>query len=310
MGEWVGVDVWIESDWEAFAVDYQVGPPCDTLFSEGAMASYRRVFTFLWQLKRVEHSLTAIWRKHCTTARLLQTLHRDPAMHTCHLLRHEMVHFVYNLQYYLMFEVVECASLELSERLSSASDLDGLLAAHGHFLSSIVQKLMLRPEDESTAHALKALFESVLKFAKAQDQLYMSLLEQKAAARQHADAAQASAKKGRWGAQGAVSDTLLGRVVVESRFREEVVTRGGLTLHPSSFTLHPSPFTLHPSPFILHPSPCILHPSPSPPPLTPHPSPQCVPAGTSYFLLPTITPLSPPMCASMRFITIALTTRH
>ena len=33
----------------------------------------------------------------------------DRSMHGCHLLRNEMIHFVYNLQYYLMFEVLECS---------------------------------------------------------------------------------------------------------------------------------------------------------------------------------------------------------
>ena len=96
--------------WDAFALDYRVGAPCDTIFSTSALASYRRLFTFLWQLKRVEHSLTAVWRKHCTASRLLSTLHRDPTMHGCYVLRNEMVHLIYNLQYYLMFEVNECAS--------------------------------------------------------------------------------------------------------------------------------------------------------------------------------------------------------
>ena len=36
---------------------------------------------------------------------LLRGLRADPLMHACHTLRHEMIHFVYNLQYYLMFEV-------------------------------------------------------------------------------------------------------------------------------------------------------------------------------------------------------------
>ena len=75
------------------------------VLSADAMVQYRQVFTLLWRLKRVEHSLTALWQKHGTTAHLLRGLRADPLMHACHTLRHEMIHFVYNLQYYLMFEV-------------------------------------------------------------------------------------------------------------------------------------------------------------------------------------------------------------
>ena len=77
--------------WEAFTLDYACGPPCDVVLSASAMAAYRRAFTFLWRLKRVEYSLTAAWRKHCTTARLLPQLHVDPTMNRCYKLRNEMV---------------------------------------------------------------------------------------------------------------------------------------------------------------------------------------------------------------------------
>lgn len=166
------------SGWEAFALDYQLGAPCDAIFSVRALAEYRRIFTFLWRLKRVEHSLSAVWRKHCTTARLLaRVLGRDPTMHGCYLLRNEMVHFVYNLQYYLMFEVIEGASLQLAAKLAAASSLDDLLSAHSHFLASIVQKAMLRDVDEEMAHALKELFDTILRFARAQERLSMTRLE-------------------------------------------------------------------------------------------------------------------------------------
>ena len=93
------------SGWDAFSLDYRVEPPVSVVLSADAMVQYRQVFTLLWRLKRVEHSLTALWQKHGTTAHLLRGLRADPLMHACHTLRHEMIHFVYNLQYYLMFEV-------------------------------------------------------------------------------------------------------------------------------------------------------------------------------------------------------------
>lgn len=199
-----------------------MGEPCNAIFSAAALAAYRRLFTFLWRLKRVEHSLTAVWRKHCTASRLLSTLHRDPTMHGCYVLRNEMVHFVYNLQYYLMFEVIECASLELHKQLEAATDLDGLLAAHGHYLSSITQKAMLSAEDEAMHRALVALFDSILAFARVQDQLYMSLLEQKAAAREHAAIIAASERAGAFASRGDLTAAQLGEVVVESRFEEQL----------------------------------------------------------------------------------------
>lgn len=155
-------------------------------------------------------------------AHVLRLLRGDKSMHGCHLLRNEMIHFVYNLQYYLMFEVIECESLVLHERLHAATDLDGLLAAHGQFLASLTQKAMLSAEDEPMHRALVALFDAILAFARVQDQLYMSLLEQKAAAREHAAAIAASAARGTFAARGEVSAAQMGELVVEARFEEQL----------------------------------------------------------------------------------------
>lgn len=51
----------------------------------------------------------------------------------------------------------------------------------------------------------------------------MSLLEQKAAARQHAAAVSSSARSGGWGAVGAVTEAQLGGVTIESRLTEQLL---------------------------------------------------------------------------------------
>ena len=196
--------------WDAFCLDYVIGSPCNVVLSDGAMRLYRQTSTFLWRLKRVEHSLTAVWRKHCTTARLVRNMHKDETMHRCYLLRNDMVHLVSNLQYYLMFEVIECACVALDDALSQASDIEQVLSAHDTFLVDIERKAMLRREDEEMALALKALFESILLFARSQDMFYMSLLEQKAARKTHMAAARdTSDAVGLWGGGVAVEPRLV-----------------------------------------------------------------------------------------------------
>jgi len=169
------------------------------------MMQYRQVFTFLWRLKRVEHSLTAVWRKHGTAARLMHSLHGDALMHRCHCLRNEMIHFVYNLQYYLMFEVLECSWEELMRQISTATQLDTVIGAHRTFLQAVVEKALLSAENAALYSSLKGLFETILHFSKAQDLLYICLLEHKAMARQHAAAAAANTAQGRWGCSGDVA---------------------------------------------------------------------------------------------------------
>ena len=38
------------SGWDAFCLDYAVGPPVDAVLTEGAMKAYRQASTFLWRL--------------------------------------------------------------------------------------------------------------------------------------------------------------------------------------------------------------------------------------------------------------------
>jgi len=212
--------------WDAFSLDYRAGPPISAIFSSTAMAQYREVFCFLWRLKRVEHYLTAIWRKHGTAARLAQAQRADLLMHRCHCLRNEMIHFVCNLQYYLMFEVLECSWHEMMEQMASASDLDSLISAHNSFLEAVIQKALLGSENAEVSKCLKALFETVLQFCKAQDVLYMHVLEQKAASRQQAAAAAANTSKGRWGCSGmaaAARLTAAAALPVKPHFREQLL---------------------------------------------------------------------------------------
>ena len=244
------------SGWDAFSLDYRVEPPVSVALSADAMVQYRQVFTLLWRLKRVEHSLTALWQKHGTTAHLLRGLRADPLMHACHTLRHEMIHFVYNLQYYLMFEVrararwgvtptpqishaptpihlYRCSSArgtrckrasrrrrrprrgDRRARRLPAGPREQVLVARSRTRRSSVRarspSASLRPPSLTAASfgpsppgALSQIFEAILSFCKAQDELYLALLEHKAAARQHAAAVQEQTAAGRWGCEGSL----------------------------------------------------------------------------------------------------------
>ena len=98
--------------------------------------------------------------------------------------------------------MIQCSWEGLVAALAAASDLDGLIGAHSAFLSAVVQKAMLGPENAPLLEALDALFETILRFAKSQELLYIHLLEQRAAAKQMAAAAAANTAAGGWGAAG------------------------------------------------------------------------------------------------------------
>ncbi|RUP51935.1 gamma-tubulin complex component protein, partial [Jimgerdemannia flammicorona] len=55
--------------WDVFTLDYHVDSPINTVFTPQAMHQYLKLFNFLWRLKRVEHTLSAAWRRMVTSGR-------------------------------------------------------------------------------------------------------------------------------------------------------------------------------------------------------------------------------------------------
>ena len=68
-------------------------------------------------------------------------------------------------------------------QITTATQLDTVIDAHRCFLQAVVEKALLSAENTALYSCLKALFETILHFSKAQDLLYMCLLEHKAAGR-------------------------------------------------------------------------------------------------------------------------------
>ena len=122
--------------WDIFSLEYHIkNSPIEVMLyardKRGdnkfwGSAGYRRIFAFLWKLKRVEYMLSRTWRRHVTAYRRLSRLQRalarrerlyrgagvsaQPAigaltvLHRSHLFRNQMIHFASNLQNYVMFE--------------------------------------------------------------------------------------------------------------------------------------------------------------------------------------------------------------
>jgi gamma-tubulin complex component 3 len=170
-----------ETGWDVFSLRYATSAPLDVVFTPEAESKYLRVFTFLWRLKRVEVSLNATWQT--MKPNVAASLERDgvagPAgaalaaeLRRCHTLRGEMHHFVSNLQYYVMFEVLEGSWDAFTRELNDADDLDALVQAHDTFLDAVTRKSLLSPASQLLAHTLGAIFDAILRFRAFADRLY------------------------------------------------------------------------------------------------------------------------------------------
>lgn len=133
--------------WDCFTLEYKIDAPVDVVVSDWGNRQYLKVFNFLWRIKRVEFALSSTWRKVTTGSRgVLQTRRRNvqETWRTTRGFLTEMVHFVGQLQYYILFEVIESSWTELQDRLHREdATLDDVITAHTKYLNSITHKGLL-----------------------------------------------------------------------------------------------------------------------------------------------------------------------
>ncbi|KAJ1971653.1 Microtubule-nucleating Tub4p (gamma-tubulin) complex component [Dimargaris xerosporica] len=176
-----GLDIKSPSDlgWDAFELRYTFPAPISYFFPPATLRPYSRLFVFLWKLKSVEHQLTTLWRKltiNARTLRGLSSLRRE--IHHCHGVTGEMIHFVNQLQYFILYEIIEKAWTQFMHRIDKGiTDLDILVSAHQHFLLSISSILVSSKQDY--IRALKKLFQDILQFKAIAEQLYDYALTEK-----------------------------------------------------------------------------------------------------------------------------------
>ncbi len=133
--------------WDCFTLEYKVDAPIDVIITPDGSREYLKVFNFLWRIRRVEYGLGTTWRRCMTGARGILANVTDKVgkdWRGAHCCLAEMIHFVSQLQYYILFEVIQSSWDELEAAVSkSDSTLDDLIGAHARYLQAITHKGLL-----------------------------------------------------------------------------------------------------------------------------------------------------------------------
>lgn len=136
-----------EIGWDSFTLEYKISPPCDVVITQWASIQYLKVFNLLWRIKRVEFSLSTVWRRCMTGSRGVLSSVEDKVdgdWKRARCVIAEMVHFVNQLQYYILFEVIEASWDQLHMAMNKRdSTLDELIEAHKKYINSITHKGLL-----------------------------------------------------------------------------------------------------------------------------------------------------------------------
>lgn len=136
--------------WDCFTLDYKIDAPLDVVVTDWGTRQYLKVFNFLWRIKRVEFVLLSTWRQCMTGSRRVLQSPNPAVVHTWKSARGvlaEMIHFVGQLQYYILFEVIESSWGELQKRIQKEDcTLDDVIEAHRRYLQDITHKGLLGPK--------------------------------------------------------------------------------------------------------------------------------------------------------------------
>ncbi|XP_064473706.1 gamma-tubulin complex component 3-like isoform X2 [Ornithodoros turicata] len=169
-----------DTGWDAFSLYYHVDGPIGTVFTPYCMSVYLRLFNHLWRAKHMEYVATAAWTEQTVHMKLLRYRLPEclPVLHRCHLMLAEMMHFMQEVQYYIVFEVIECAWAELQTKVEHAQDLDQIIKAHEEFLSTIMTRALLDTDSRDVLSELRSIFEQVLRFKQVQDEIFSGALKE------------------------------------------------------------------------------------------------------------------------------------
>ena len=141
--------------WDCFTLEYKIDAPVDVVVTEWGNRQYLKVFNFLWRIKRVEFALLSTWRRCMTGARGVLQNSDSTVMQTWKSTRAflaEMIHFIGQLQYYILFEVIESSWGELQRRIRREDcTLDDIIKAHTKYLNDITHKGLLGPKRRTRA---------------------------------------------------------------------------------------------------------------------------------------------------------------
>jgi len=162
--------------WDVFTLEYKVPAPIDVVVDKKGGKEYLKVFNFLWRVKRVEYALGSTWRRCMTGARgilghVADKVGREWKSARCTI--SEMIHFVDQLQYYILFEVIEASWDQLQKAMAKPDcTLDDLIEAHDKYLKSITRKGLLGHSSMEFTVQLHELLKVMLAYKDAVDGLY------------------------------------------------------------------------------------------------------------------------------------------
>ncbi|XP_012160527.1 gamma-tubulin complex component 3 homolog isoform X2 [Ceratitis capitata] len=160
--------------WDILSLQYTVRGPLATML-EPCMGIYQMLFKPLWRMRHMEFVLSSkIWKDQKCNAKPLRSMgiELNQVLYRLHLLTSEMIHFIHQMQYYILFEVIECSWAELQDRVQQAKALDDILDAHDDFLNAIKCGAFLDSSSGQLCQNMENVYDGIIRLELWQDKFY------------------------------------------------------------------------------------------------------------------------------------------
>ncbi|EDX01615.1 gamma-tubulin complex component 3 [Drosophila yakuba] len=186
--------------WDIISLQYIVQGPLATML-EPTMPTYKLLFKPLWRMKHMEFVLSMkIWKEQMGNAKTLRPINTEigKASHRLNLFTSEIMHFIHQMQYYVLFEVIECNWVELQKKMQQATALDDILDAHEKFLQTIKVGCFVSSKP-NVEHSLEGVYDNIIELEKWQSGFYKDCFKELSARQDLAKIVEKSEKKGVYG---------------------------------------------------------------------------------------------------------------
>lgn len=111
----------------------------------------------------MESILSTIWKHQITSAKMFRKMPEVlPLQNHIHLITSSMVHLVHQMQYYFLFEVIECSWEVFAKHLRQAASLDDIIVAHNNFVDSVRRGTLLDEDSQELMDHLRSVYGPIL----------------------------------------------------------------------------------------------------------------------------------------------------
>lgn len=122
----------------------------------------------------------------------------DPITYPLQLYTSTMIHFIQQIQYYILFEVIECSWTSMLERIEKSRALDDILEAHEEFLKDAHDGAFF-DSNASIFSTMNSAFTACLKLEKWQEHFYDLCMKELNARKAEEETIKTSGVKGKYG---------------------------------------------------------------------------------------------------------------